>query len=131
MGEGELLEEQNQGDDEELSPIATAGDSQLMVPQRDSSQMDWSGGPHPLGEKSLRARGVGREEADGGVVRGAGPLDAGLAGRRLRPAGDTGRCGVPSAEGEGGGRLEEGVPGVHGDRATGDGERTEAGGVAG
>ena len=62
-----------------------------MVSQRASSQPDWSDSTQPLGENNRRARGVGRDEADGGEVRGAGPPAVGLAGRRLRPAGDRGR----------------------------------------
>ena len=88
MGEGVLLEEQNHGDDD-LSP--PEGDSQQMESQRASSESDWSAGTHPLGENSRRARGVGRDEADGGAVRDADPLAGGLAGRHLRPAGDAGR----------------------------------------
>ena len=109
MGEGVLLEEQNHGDDD-LSP--PEGDSQQMESQRASSESDWSAGTHPL-ENSRRARGVGRDEADGGAVRDAEPLAGGLAGRHLRPAGDAGRRGVPSAEGDGGGHREEGVSKAH------------------
>ena len=86
-----------------------AGVSQAIVQFRVSSRVSSRAGLSWCtdldGEKSLLVTGVwcqGGADCEDGGVRTAGVEGAG---RHLLPVGDTGRRGVPQAEGEGGGGL--------------------------